>query len=112
MSSVIQKSSESVLQYGIRVSEILRKTIEVIEQDFPVEAATGMRLGANRNATSCFIRGLQPEIESHVSLRNPITLQHAISTATIVENEVLHLKQLHRTHEFKSDHTRTHLNRC
>ena len=112
MSSVIQKSSESVLQYGIRVSEILRKTIEVIEQDFPVEAATGMRLGANRNATSCFIRGLQPEIESRVSLRNPITLQHAISTATIVENEVLHLKQLHRAHEFKSDQTRTHLNRC
>ena len=98
MSSVVQKSSESVLQYGIRVSEILRKTIEVIEQSFPVEAVAGMRLGANRNATSCFTRGLEPEIESRVSLRNPLTLQHAISVATIVESEVLHLKQLHHAH--------------
>ena len=98
MSSVIQRNSESVLQYGIRVSEILRKTIETIDQSFPVEAAAGMRLGANRNGTSCFIRGLNPEIESRVSPRNPISLQHAISIATLVESEVSHLKQLHRVH--------------
>ena len=69
ISNVMQSNNESVLQYGIRVSEFLRHTLDAIEEGFPVEAVAGMKLGATQNAISCFIRGLKENIETRITTR-------------------------------------------
>ena len=100
ISNVIQKENESVLLYGIRVSELLRRTLESIDEGFPKEAVAGMRLGANKNAVSCFVRGLKEKIESRMQNKNPNNLQDAINTAVAVENEIECLSHLRNTRTF------------
>ena len=94
ISNVVQKENESVLQYGIRVSELLRKTLESIDEGFPEEAIAGMRLGANKNAVSCFVRGLHERIESRMQNKILNNIQDAINAAVAVENEIECLSHL------------------
>ena len=88
ISNLIQGNNESVVQYGIRVSEILRKTLDAIEEGFPKETITGMKMGTNKNAVSCFTRGLHKSIENRMQNRHATNLQGAINSAVTIENEL------------------------
>ena len=107
ISNVVQAEEESVLQYGIRVSEILRRMIETIEESFPQEAVSGMKLGATQNAVSCLIRGLKEKIETRMINRRSENLQTAINAAVAIETEVECLTNL-RTSGKRDLHSRIH----
>ena len=94
ISNVTQSHNESVLKYGIRVSEILRHTLDEIEERFPIEAVAGMKLGATQNAISCFIRGLKENIETRITIRKADSLQIIINVAMAIETEVECLNNL------------------
>ena len=59
-----------------------------------------MRLGANKNAISCFVRGLKGRIETRMQNKNPNNLQDAINAAVAVENETVCLSHLRNTRTF------------
>ena len=88
MSNILQDENESVSKYGLRVSELLHRTTEVIEQGFPSKAKSGMLLGACKNSVACFVRGLNEKIEVRMSGRNFETLQLAIRHAVKIESEM------------------------
>lgn len=94
LSTVIQGKDESILQYGIRVSEILRHMLEAINEGYPASAVPGMRLGANKTAISCFTRGLNEAVENRMHNRQIDSLQDAINMAVVIENEIKCLKTL------------------
>ena len=115
MSNIIQKEDESVMQYGIRTSESLSSILETIEEHFPREAVVGMRLGAIRNAVSCFFRGLKEKIETRILHRRAESLQAAINVAIAIEAEIECLSSLRsqqksdpspRFHPYIKDNTR------
>ena len=115
IANIVQSSNESVLQYGIRVSEVLRHTLDTIEKEFPREATTGMKLGATQNAISCFIRDLKQSIETRMTVRKADCLQTIINIAMTVETEVECLSNLRdptknemplRSHPYARDNIR------
>ena len=106
MSNLIQGNNESVLQYGIRVSEILRKTLDAIEEGFPKEAIAGMKMGTHKTAVSCFTRGLHESIENRMQNRHATNLQEAINNAVTIENELECLANLPNTR--KDNHSLRH----
>ena len=115
ISNVMQSNNESVLHYGIRVSEFLRHTLDAIEEGFPTEAVAGMKLGATQNAISCFIRGLKENIETRITTRKADSLQAIINVAVAIETEVECSKNLRgskksemppRSHPYMRDNVR------
>ena len=115
MSNMIQKENESVMQYGIRISESLSSILEAIEKNFPQEAIVGMRLEATQNAVSCFFRGLNEKIEARIQNRRVDSLQAAINIAIAIEAEIECLSNLRsqqtsdsspRFHPYIKDNTR------
>lgn len=81
LSTVIQKPGETVIEYGIRVSKIIKQIIEAIEQLNPPEVAYGMVRSARETALENFVRGLDAELEIKVRLQKPVSLQDAINVA-------------------------------
>ena len=106
MSNILQDGNESVSKYGLRVSELLHRTNEVIEQGFPPEAKSGMLLGACKNSIACFVRGLNEKTEVRMSGRSFETLQLAIRHAVKVESEINWLTFLRSSREVTKEPTK------
>ena len=102
----LQGSNKSVLQYRICVSEILRKTLDAIEEGFPKEAIAGMKMGTNKNAVTCFRRGLHESIENRIQNRHAKNLQEPINSAVTIKNELECLANLRNIR--KDNHSSRH----
>ena len=88
LSTVTQAMGESALQYGVRVSKLLKQLVDTIEQQYSNEVAYGMVRAARETALENYIRGLNANLELKVRFKNPATIQDAINIAQAAEWEV------------------------
>lgn len=85
MSNIYHCTSESAIQYGNRVNELLDDIIDAIDKECKPDVAHGVKCRAIDNALNCFITGLNNKIEAQVRQKAPRTLQIAIDIAMTEE---------------------------
>ena len=95
LARVRQKSQEKVSEYGLRVTRIVQKAQELINENFNPIVARGMIEGTVNTAIECFTLGLESEIATRMIGKQFSTLEVAISTAITCERYVQQRRELH-----------------
>ena len=95
LARVRQNSNEKVSEYGLRVTKILQKARELIDENFNPLVARGMIEGTTNTAIECFTLGLESDIATRMIGKQFSTLESAISTAITCERYVHQRKELH-----------------
>ena len=86
LARVKQNPNERVWEYGLRVTKILQKARELIDESFNPLVARGMIEGTTNTAIECFPLGLNSEIATRMIGKVSITLEQAMSAAINCEN--------------------------
>ena len=88
LATVVKRGGETVLQYGSKVSKVLERLIELIEDKNGTEAARYMIISVRHTACENFIMGLKRDLVWRVRVGRPGTLPEAINAAKQAEWEV------------------------
>ena len=101
LARVKQNQNERVSEYGLRVTRILQKARELIDENFNPLVARGMIEGTVNTAIECFTLGLNSEIAARMNGKVSTTLEQTISIAIDCEKYVQQRRELHgeRTEE-------------
>lgn len=94
LARVVQMPSEKISEYGLRVTKILQKAVEYINENYEIPVAQGMLEGSVNTAIECFILGLNQEVAQRMIGKKPNTLETAISLALECEKYVKQRKEL------------------
>ena len=94
LARVKQGPQEKVAKYGLRVTDILQKIKEIIENSNSSNVQ-GLIEGATETATQCFKLGLRPEITIQMAGKLLTSFENAISTAIESEFFIQQRNDLH-----------------
>lgn len=87
LARVSQQQNEKVSEYGLRVTKILQKATEYINEHFEISAAKGMVDGSKNVAIECFILGLNEQINHRMINVKPSSLEVAIDCESYVKQQ-------------------------
>ena len=85
---------ETILSYGARVMNLFNKIVEIIKQQSPSHAAEIKIKEYNLEVATCFLLGVEGELETRVRQENPYTLNDAINIAIQAEKDLSRRKRL------------------
>lgn len=91
---VYQARSESALEYGTRVEELVETAREIIEAKESTEHAAILMKNITENALRSFIKGLSDDLEQRVLNEKPNTLRAAVDKAVGAEKVVSERRKL------------------
>lgn len=95
LARALQNSDEKVSEYGLRITQILHRAIELINEKYDSIFASGIAKGTESTAIECFNLGLRDLIAQQLIGKNPVTLEEAISFAIEAEKRVNQRNELH-----------------
>ena len=95
LARVRQKPQEKVSEYGLRVTQILQKARELINENFSPIVALGIMKGTTNTAIKCFTLGLESDIATQMIGKRLTTIEAVVSTAITCERHVQQRKEMH-----------------